>query len=132
MNLAGSRLPPGSNKRRCKENDTSKPALEGRSFQRNEQQTFTDTRMFFFSLSQKEWLVDCFLKLYILLYIFFSKGEDWHLYSDQRDDAFKTRSQKHDKHSASTYHITTELRVTNENRCLVAPVLMSTTFLLGV
>lgn len=90
MNLAGSRLSLGGTKHRCKGRCHLKATFrKPQRFQRNKQQTFTDTGMFFFLLSPKKCDPFLFLKLYILLYIFFSKREDWHLYSAHGDVTFQ-------------------------------------------
>lgn len=72
--------------------------LEDSSVSRETDSRHSQTRECLFS-PPRSVFVCLFLKLYILLYIFFSKGEDWHLYSDHRNDAFLTPSQKHDRHT---------------------------------
>lgn len=72
MNLAGSRLPPGSDKHGCKGKCHFKATFRRpQSVQRNEQQTFTDTRMFFFSLSQEVWWVVGFKTVHFTVHFFF-------------------------------------------------------------
>lgn len=64
-----------------------------------------------------------FVKLYVLLYIFFLTTEKIGIYILTTGMLLsKTPSQKHDKHRANTQQVTIELRVTGE---LVLPFLMS-------
>lgn len=72
----------------ARENVTSKPPSENRSFQRNEQQTFTDMRMFFFFSLPRSVVGFVFLDCTFYCTFFLSK-ESWHLYSDHRDVAFQ-------------------------------------------
>lgn len=101
MNLAGSRLPPGSNKHRCKGKCHFRATFRRpQSFQRNEQQTFTDTRMFFFfSLSQEEWLVVVFKTVHFTVHFFSFLAKKIGVYILTTGVLLsKTPSQKHDKH----------------------------------
>lgn len=58
-----------------RESATSKPPLGDPRFQRNEQHTFTDTRRFFFFLSQEVWLVVVLKTVHFTVHFFFLAKE---------------------------------------------------------
>lgn len=90
MTLAGMRLPSGINKG-IRKNATSKLPLEDLSVSREMNSRHSQTRgCSFFSLSQEVWLgVFKSVHFTVHFFFFFSKEEDWHLYSDHRDVAFQ-------------------------------------------